>query len=76
MCTDKWRNLLKEFKKAKHQDRGSGSAKMSYYKEIDEILRERSKNVQYKSPTPPPKVDSFMQFADKGKSFNSLIHHF
>ena len=22
MCTDKWRNLLKEFKKAKHQDRG------------------------------------------------------
>ena len=22
MCTDKWRNLLKEFKKAKHQDKG------------------------------------------------------
>ena len=22
MCTDKWRNLLKEFKKAMHQDRG------------------------------------------------------
>ena len=22
MCIDKWRNLLKEFKKAKHQDRG------------------------------------------------------
>ena len=22
MCTDKWRNLLKEFKKAKHRDRG------------------------------------------------------
>ena len=22
MCTDKWRNLLKEFKKAKHQERG------------------------------------------------------
>ncbi|OAY32397.1 trihelix transcription factor GT-1 [Manihot esculenta] len=65
MCTDKWRNLLKEFKKAKHQDRGSGSAKMSYYKEIDEILRERSKNAQYKSPT-PTKVDSYMQFADKG----------
>ncbi|KAI4343362.1 hypothetical protein L6164_010720 [Bauhinia variegata] len=65
MCTDKWRNLLKEFKKAKHQDRGSASAKMSYYKEIEEILRERSKSVQYKSPT-PPKVDSFMQFADKG----------
>lgn len=73
MCTDKWRNLLKEFKKAKHHDRGSGggstsgSAKMSYYKEIDEILRERNKiNAHYKSPTPPPKVDSFMQFSDKG----------
>ncbi|GMI99776.1 GT-1 [Hibiscus trionum] len=65
MCTDKWRNLLKEFKKAKHQDRGSGSAKMSYYKEIEEILRERTKNA-YKTPTPPPKVDSFMHFADKG----------
>ena len=22
MCTDKWRNLLKEFKKAMHKDRG------------------------------------------------------
>ncbi|PKI78347.1 hypothetical protein CRG98_001290 [Punica granatum] len=68
MCTDKWRNLLKEFKKAKYHDRaGSGSAKMSYYKEIDEILRERSKNAQYKSPTPSStKVDSFMQFSDKG----------
>ncbi|KAG2297823.1 hypothetical protein Bca52824_034295 [Brassica carinata] len=74
MCTDKWRNLLKEFKKAKHHDRGNRSAKMSYYKEIEEILRERSKKVtatgQYsKSPSatmPTAKVDSFMQFADKG----------
>ncbi|XP_047338823.1 trihelix transcription factor GT-4 isoform X3 [Impatiens glandulifera] len=68
MCTDKWRNLLKEFKKAKQQDRGgvsggsgSGSAKMSCYKEIDEILIERNKNsVHYKSPS-TSKVDSFMQ---------------
>ncbi|XP_015572251.1 trihelix transcription factor GT-1 isoform X1 [Ricinus communis] len=72
MCTDKWRNLLKEFKKARHQERGSGSAKMSYYKEIDEILRERSKNAQYKSPTPTSKVDSFMQFADKGFDDTSI----
>ncbi|XP_028771329.1 trihelix transcription factor GT-1-like isoform X1 [Neltuma alba] len=71
MCTDKWRNLLKEFKKAKHQDRGSGSAKMSYYKEIEEILRERNKSMQYKSPT-PPKVDSYMQFADKGIDDTSI----
>ncbi|XP_050206348.1 trihelix transcription factor GT-1-like isoform X2 [Mercurialis annua] len=66
MCTDKWRNLLKEFKKARHHDKGgSGSAKMSYYKEIDEILRDRSKSSQYKSPAPASKVDSFMQFAEK-----------
>ncbi|KAG5236511.1 trihelix transcription factor [Salix suchowensis] len=72
MCTDKWRNLLKEFKKAKHQDRGSGSAKMSYYKEIDEILRERNKNPQYKSPTLSSKVDSYMQFTDKGFEDTSI----
>ncbi|WZZ19042.1 hypothetical protein YC2023_112131 [Brassica napus] len=72
MCTDKWRNLLKEFKKAKHHDRGNRSAKMSYYKEIEEILRERSKKVtatgQYSkssNATPTAKVDSFMQFTDK-----------
>ncbi|KAL2455198.1 Trihelix transcription factor GT-4 [Abeliophyllum distichum] len=78
MCTDKWRNLLKEFKKAKqnqdsNQDsNGNGSAKVSYYKDIEEILRERSKNeTGYKSPTPPnaasggSKVESFLQFADK-----------
>ncbi|TYI98121.1 hypothetical protein E1A91_D01G190900v1 [Gossypium mustelinum] len=68
MCTDKWRNLLKEFKKAKHPDRGSGSVKMCYYKEIEEILRERTKK-SYKSPTPPPKLDSFMHFSDKGLCF-------
>ncbi|OAY72484.1 Trihelix transcription factor GT-1 [Ananas comosus] len=65
MCTDKWRNLLKEFKKAKHQSKGSGSAKMSYYKELDELLKERSKNAPYKSPT-ASKVDSYLQFSDKG----------
>ncbi|XP_010458795.1 PREDICTED: trihelix transcription factor GT-1 isoform X2 [Camelina sativa] len=82
MCTDKWRNLLKEFKKAKYHDRGNGSAKMSYYKEIEDILRERSKKVTVttqfnKSPsTPPPpttaKVDSFMQFSDKGFDDTSI----
>ncbi|KAJ6351499.1 hypothetical protein OIU78_007423 [Salix suchowensis] len=64
MCTDKWRNLLKEYKKAKHQNRGGGSAKMSYYMEIDEILRGRNKNSQYKC-TVPSKVDPYMQFTDK-----------
>lgn len=66
MCTDKWRNLLKEFKKAKQNQDRNGSAKMSYYKEIEEILRERTNSGGgYKSP-PPPKVDSFMHFAEKG----------
>ncbi|GMH01525.1 hypothetical protein Nepgr_003364 [Nepenthes gracilis] len=73
MCTDKWRNLLKEFKKAKQHQGGNGSAKMSYYKEIEEILRERNKNASaaaaaYRSPNSAAsaKVDSFMQFSDKG----------
>uniref|UniRef100_A0A5B7AZZ3 Putative trihelix transcription factor GT-1-like n=1 Tax=Davidia involucrata TaxID=16924 RepID=A0A5B7AZZ3_DAVIN len=65
MCTDKWRNLLKEYKKAKHQDRGSGSAKLSYYKELDELLSDRGKNGSYKSPN-SSKVDSYVQFSDKG----------
>ncbi|KAK4402689.1 Trihelix transcription factor GT-1 [Sesamum angolense] len=77
MCTDKWRNLLKEYKKAKQNNQdgnGNGSAKMSYYKDIEEILRDRSKNgPNWKSSAAASnngggvsKVDSFMQFADKG----------
>ncbi|XP_057542580.1 trihelix transcription factor GT-4-like [Amaranthus tricolor] len=83
MCTDKWRNLLKEFKKAKQQlgngCNGNGSAKMSYYKEIEEIIRERnrcssSSNVAgYRSPSHnnggvnhSSKDDPFLQFSDKG----------
>ncbi|XP_030447520.2 trihelix transcription factor GT-4-like isoform X2 [Syzygium oleosum] len=55
MCTDKWRNLLKEFKKARHSQQqeqqqqqsdkgGAGSAKMTYYKELEELLRDRNRN--------------------------------
>ncbi|PON44012.1 C2H2- zinc finger protein family [Parasponia andersonii] len=45
MCTDKWRNLLKEFKKARYQVKvGSRSAKMSYYEDLEELLRDRNKN--------------------------------
>ncbi|CAA6668041.1 unnamed protein product [Spirodela intermedia] len=73
MCTDKWRNLLKEFKKAKQQVRaGGGASKMSCYKEIDELLKDRNKNDggggvgHYKSPTPSAKVDSYLQFSEKG----------
>ncbi|KAI3933473.1 hypothetical protein MKX01_022052 [Papaver californicum] len=69
MCTDKWRNLLKEFKKMKHhQDRGSVSAKLAYYKELDELIKERNKNVSYSKSTTPlsTKVDAYIQFSDKG----------
>ncbi|KAK6116576.1 hypothetical protein DH2020_049682 [Rehmannia glutinosa] len=85
MCTDKWRNLLKEFKKAKQNNQdgnGNGSAKMSYYKDIEEILRERNKNgPSWKNPevlnnagvvAGGSKVDSYMQFADKGIDDASL----
>lgn len=69
MCTDKWRNLLKEFKKAKHHDRmsGSASAKMSYYKELDELLKDRIKTTPYKTPklaTTPYRTT--LPFSDKG----------
>ncbi|KAI3872879.1 hypothetical protein MKX03_029921 [Papaver bracteatum] len=66
MCTDKWRNLLKEFKKMKHhQDRG---AKLAYYKELDELIKERNKNVTCSKNTTPlsTKVDAYIQFSDKG----------
>ncbi|RWV88008.1 hypothetical protein GW17_00049949 [Ensete ventricosum] len=64
MCTDKWRNLLKEFKKAKHQIKGSGSVKMSYYKELDELLKERNKKAEFKSSA-ASKVDAYLLFPDK-----------
>ncbi|OVA20472.1 SANT/Myb domain [Macleaya cordata] len=64
MCTDKWRNLLKEFKKTKHHDRGA-SAKLAYYKELDELIKERNKNAPYKTPI-PTKVDAYIQFSEKG----------
>ncbi|KAL6577942.1 hypothetical protein OROMI_010270 [Orobanche minor] len=80
MCTDKWRNLLKEFKKAKqnNSDNGNGYAKMSYYKEIGDILSERNKssptwkNSELPNNSGGSKVDSFMQFADKGIDDASL----
>lgn len=74
MCTDKWRNLLKEYKKVKHQDRGSGSAKMSCYKDLEELLRERAKNAAYKTPpaTAAAKMDTYIHFSPKGGGKSSL----
>ncbi|XP_052195633.1 trihelix transcription factor GT-1 [Diospyros lotus] len=65
MCTDKWRNLLKEFKKARLQDRSTASTKMTYYKELEELLRDRGKNGAFKSPS-SSKIDSYIEFSDKG----------
>lgn len=62
MCTDKWRNLLKEYKKAKTQDRGS--SKNSCYKDLEELLGDRAKSTPYRSPA---KLDT-MQLSPKGTS--------
>ncbi|KAK6930879.1 Myb/SANT-like DNA-binding domain 4 [Dillenia turbinata] len=78
MCTDKWRNLLKEHKKVKQHEKDgastNGSAKMSYYREIEEILKERTKNGRCnKSPTPSSsRPDSFMHFSEKGIDDTSI----
>ncbi|KAG6429283.1 hypothetical protein SASPL_107328 [Salvia splendens] len=82
MCTDKWRNLLKEYKKAKQNNPDtSGNCKMNFYKDIEEIMRERSKNGNcWKNSATSSdaaaaagsKVESFMQFADKGDMIFSI----
>lgn len=67
MCTDKWRNLLKEYKKAKHHhDSHDGSAKMSCYKDLEELLRERAKAAPYRSPNNVADLDSYPHFSPKG----------
>lgn len=90
MCTDKWRNLLKEYKKAKQNNQdvnGNGNGKMNFYKDIEEIMRERSKNGNcWKNSATSneaaaaaaagSKVDPFMQFSDKGYSTPSLLLFF
>ncbi|XP_076891322.1 trihelix transcription factor GT-1-like isoform X2 [Bidens hawaiensis] len=68
MCTDKWRNLLKEFKKVKESNGFSGNCsnnKMQFYKEVEEVIRDRNKNNS--------KVDSFMQFSDKGVEDTGIV---
>lgn len=63
MCTDKWRNLLKEFKKSKQQCRaaGGGPPKMSCYREMEELLNERNRR-----PAGDAEVDCYLLFSDKG----------
>lgn len=69
MCTDKWRNLLKDYKKVKHHDR-AGSGKMSCYKDLEELLRQRSKvAAPYRSPG---KLEPYMQYSPKGPCKSAL----
>lgn len=70
MCTDKWRTLLKEFKKACSHARssaaagGNGSAEMAYYKEsttYSSAEGRRQAGSAAKSPTPTSKIESYLQ---------------
>ncbi|KAH8953112.1 hypothetical protein BDL97_08G006300 [Sphagnum fallax] len=56
MCTDKWRNLLKEYKKAKVQDKGT--SKVACFKDLEELLSERAKSLPYRNPA---KLDALQQ---------------
>ncbi|KAH8953110.1 hypothetical protein BDL97_08G006300 [Sphagnum fallax] len=59
MCTDKWRNLLKEYKKAKVQDKGT--SKVACFKDLEELLSERAKSLPYRNPA---KLDALQQGGD------------
>ncbi|XP_034672954.1 trihelix transcription factor GT-1-like isoform X1 [Vitis riparia] len=48
MCTDKWRNLLKDYKKAQQRDGGSGKM---YYEELEEFYAEKKRNNPYRKIT-------------------------
>lgn len=41
MCIDKWRNLLKEHKKAKLLNKKNNDTKIATYKDLEELLGER-----------------------------------
>jgi hypothetical protein len=70
MCTDKWRNLLKEYKKAKVQDKGT--SKVACFKDLEELLSDRTKSVPYRSPA---KLD-VLQHSPKGTDVErvSVVH--
>ncbi|KAI7741837.1 hypothetical protein M8C21_003270 [Ambrosia artemisiifolia] len=87
MCTDKWRNLLKEFKKVKdkkgrgnNNNNNSNVNKMLYYKDLEELIRDRGKDGgcftgganSNSSPANSSKIDSFIQFEDKGLEDGSI----
>ncbi|KAH7300272.1 hypothetical protein KP509_24G053900 [Ceratopteris richardii] len=62
MCTDKWRNLLKEYRKSKPSDR-AGSVKHSCFKDLEELLQQRPKASTYKLQGGS---DAYIQYSPKG----------
>eukprot|EP00246_Nothoceros_aenigmaticus_P017352 TRINITY_DN8430_c0_g1_i1.p1 TRINITY_DN8430_c0_g1~~TRINITY_DN8430_c0_g1_i1.p1 ORF type:complete len:345 (+),score=49.75 TRINITY_DN8430_c0_g1_i1:136-1170(+) len=69
MCTDKWRNLLKEYKRSRREDRG-GSAKFACYKDLEELLGDRSiKTTPYRSPA---KLEASPLLSPKGPMRSAL----
>ncbi|GMH21533.1 hypothetical protein Nepgr_023375 [Nepenthes gracilis] len=67
MCTDKWRNLLKEFKKVKSLSGFNGLVKLSNYDEMFEYFKEKRRNVAQKNLL-TPEVDTYMEFRGNGQS--------
>ncbi|CAM8987112.1 hypothetical protein QQ045_006656 [Rhodiola kirilowii] len=72
MCTDKWRNLLKEYKKLKHHH--GTTAKISYYKDLEELIRDRTNNANPAAHS-NKLVDSssYIHFPDKAIEDATLV---
>ncbi|KAF9609897.1 hypothetical protein IFM89_018982 [Coptis chinensis] len=64
MCTDKWRNLLKEFKRLNIKKEEAGPGKLRIIKELEELLRERLKM----APCKTSKLDSFAHFSERARA--------
>uniref|UniRef100_A0A0D6QU89 Myb-like domain-containing protein n=1 Tax=Araucaria cunninghamii TaxID=56994 RepID=A0A0D6QU89_ARACU len=60
MCKDKWRNLLKDYRKLRHHQK-PGTPKLGYYKDIEDIIGDRPKN----NNSPAFKYDSSLQIVPK-----------
>ena len=64
MCIDKWRNLLKDYKKAQQRDGGSGKV---YYEELEEFYAEKKRNDPFRKIA-SSKAPSLL-ISDNGESF-------
>ncbi|KAJ7546537.1 hypothetical protein O6H91_08G043400 [Diphasiastrum complanatum] len=67
MCIDKWRNLLKDYKKAKHHDK-AGVNRVACYRDLEELFGERSRFTPQRTPS---KLES-MQVSPKGANRTSI----